>query len=109
MKGRRRSHLETKRRLPCVQTDRRHQPLKAWQSGLMTEPCPNALPRIRFWIALSNGGSACQRNRAARVAATTTTAKDNSAATLARMKVVRHSRSIFGSRSGFFTCLSLVS
>jgi hypothetical protein len=44
-----------------------------------------------------------------RIAATTTTAKDSSAATLARMKVVRHWWSTFGSRSGFFTGLSLVS
>jgi hypothetical protein len=39
------------------------------------------------------------------IAATTTTAKDKSAAMLARMKVIRHSGSIFQARRGFFTGL----
>jgi hypothetical protein len=52
--------------------------------------------------------TAADRIQKLRVAATTTTAKANSAATLARMRVVRHSRSIFGVRSGVFTGLSLV-
>jgi hypothetical protein len=56
----------------------------------------------------SSASPPADRIQKLRVAATTTTAKANNAATLARMRVVRHSRSIFGARSGVFTGLSLV-
>ena len=56
----------------------------------------------------SSASPLADRIQKLRVAATTTTAKANSAATLARMRVVRHSRSIFGTRSGVFTGVSLV-
>jgi hypothetical protein len=60
-------------------------------------------------LAASSASRLGRRIQKFRIAATTTTAKDSSAATLARMKVVRHWWSTFGSRSGFFTGLSLVS